>query len=126
MTKKSSNPETDNKHPDSRYRVLPQIDEDIAKFVLEDDAGPVKQSSKTFGNLNTALKRIDDELQGLSEANPHLASLVCGIVAGTYSVFGENFTSERDKALLRVVSYVDAFVILRALDMQMRKANQTE
>lgn len=117
MTKKNSIFET-SKEPDSRYKVLPQIDEDIAKFVLEDDSVPVRQFSKTLGNLNTALKRIDDELQGLSEANPHLASLVCGVVAGTYSVFGESFTSERDKALLRVVSYMDAFVILRALETQ--------
>ena len=64
---------------------------------------------------------MDEELEGLTAANPNLAAVLRGIVSGLYDVFGEQLASEQDKAFLRAISYFNAFIILRTLDLQWRR-----
>lgn len=103
------------------YRALPAIDDDIEQFILQDESGPVVQFGEVLKDLGPALKRVDEELEGISEANPHLAHVITGTVDETYGVFAEMLESEQTKALLRAVAYFNAFVVLRALDMQWRR-----
>ena len=103
------------------YRALPQIDDDLRQFILNDDAGPVRQFSATLTDIGSALARVDDEMIGLAEANDNLATIVRGTVEGLYNVFASQIHSEQDKALLRAVAHINAFVVLRALDLQWRR-----
>ena len=105
------------------YRALPQIGDDIMEFILHDDAGPVSQFSQSLADIGSALQRVDEEMQGLSIANANLASIVHGTVEGLYSAFSEFIPSEQGKAMLRAVGHINAFVVLRALDMQWRRSD---
>ena len=68
-----------------------------------------------------ALKRIDQELAGLAEANPNLATVLRRTVEAIHSALDKSIDSEQMKVLVRVVAYTNAFTILRTLDMQMRR-----
>ena len=103
------------------YRALPQVDDDILQFTLHEEAGPVRQFSGSLADVGAALARIDEEMVGLSEANDNLATIVRGTVEGLYNVFSGQIHSEQDKAMLRVVAHINAFVVMRALDMQWRR-----
>ena len=103
------------------YRALPQVDEDVRQMILEEETGPVRQFGSTLHDLGHALQRVDEELEGLAVANPNLAAVVRGTVSGLYDVFGEQLASEQEKAFLRAVSYFNAFIILRTLDLQWRR-----
>lgn len=103
------------------YRALPEVDDDILGFILNDDAGPVRQFTATLADVGAALARVDEEMLGLSEANDNLTTIVRGTVEGLYNVFSRQIHSEQDKAMLRVVAHINAFVVLRALDMQWRR-----
>ena len=103
------------------YRALPEVDEDVLQFILHDEAGPVVQFGQALSDIGLALRRTDQEMEGLSQANPNLAAIVYGTVEGTYSAFANQVDSEQAKALLRAVAHINAFVVLRALDMQWRR-----
>ena len=107
--------------PGGLYKALPQVEEDVRRLILEDETGPVHQFGATLHNLAHALQRVDEELEGLTAANPNLAAVLRGIVSGLYDVFGEQLASEQDKAFLRAISYFNAFIILRTLDLQWRR-----
>ena len=68
-----------------------------------------------------ALKRIDQELEGLAEANPNLATLLRRTVEAIHDALDEAVPSEQMKVLMRVAAYTNAFTILRTMDMQMRR-----
>ena len=105
------------------YRALPQVDDSVLGFVMGGD-GPslVGELASVMRNLGDALERVDAEMAGLESANPNLARLVRGTVEGLYAVFADQVPSEVARAFLRVVGYFNAFILLRALDMQWRKA----
>ncbi len=103
------------------YKALPQVEEDVKRLILEDETGPVRQFGATLHNLVHALERVDEELEGLTAANPNLAAVLRGIVSGLYDVFGEQLASEQEKAFLRAISYFNGFIILRTLDLQWRR-----
>ena len=37
------------------YRALPEVDDDILGFILNDDAGPVRQFTATLADVGAAL-----------------------------------------------------------------------
>ena len=102
---------------DGMYRRLPQVQNDTKQFILD---VTVPEFGDVLNDLTSALARVDDEMQGLSETNKNLADIVYGTVQGMYSVFENTIRSEQDKALLRVISYINALVVLRAVDMELR------
>jgi hypothetical protein len=103
------------------YRALPKIEQDILEFILQDEAGAVSQFGGTLGDIGSALARVDAELSGLEQANPSLAAAVRGTVEGLYSVFANELYSEQSRAMLRAVSFFNAFTVLRLLDLQWRR-----
>ena len=103
------------------YRVLPQIDDDIRDFVLHDDAGPVVQFGQVLSEMGLGLERVDEEMEGMSLSNPNLAAIVHGTVEGLYSAFSQQIPTEQGKASLRAIAHINAFVVLRALDLQTRR-----
>ena len=103
------------------YRALPQVAEDVRQYIVEDETGPIRQFGATLHDLGHALQRVDEELEGLTLANPNLAGVVRATVVGLYDVFGEQLASEQEKAFLRAITYFNAFIILRALDLQWRR-----
>ena len=103
------------------YRALPQVDDDISQLILVEETGPIQQFGSTLHDLGHALQRVDEELEGLTAANPNLAAVVRGTVSGLYDDFGEQLASEQEKAFLRAVTYFNAFTILRTLDLQWRR-----
>ena len=107
--------------PGGLYRALPQIEDAVQQLILEEEAGPVRQFGATLHDLGHALERVDEEMEGLTAANPNLAAVVRGMVEGLYAVFGEQLTSEQEKAFLRAITYFNAFIILRTLDLQWRR-----
>ncbi len=104
------------------YRALPQIEDEVRQLILEEESGPVRQFGATLHDLVHALQRVDEEMEGLTVANPNLAAVVRGTVSGLYDVFAEQLSSEVEKAFLRAVTYFNAFIILRTLDMQWRRS----
>ena len=107
------------------YRALPLIENDIREFILNKEGGPVSELGESLGDLGSALSRVDDELAGVVEANPNLAAILNATVEGTYLAFAKLLESEQAKAYVRAIAYINAFVVLRALDMQWRRVQSS-
>ncbi|MFH1560821.1 MAG: hypothetical protein ABID84_05370 [Chloroflexota bacterium] len=103
------------------YRALPQIDDEIRDFILQDEAGLIALLLGDEVDAGEALERIDEELSGLAQTNPNLTQVVRNSVDAIYAALADEIPSEQMKVLLRVVAYTNAFVLLRVLDMQWRR-----
>ena len=102
------------------YRALPIIEEDIVEHLFA-DGGLVDQLAEALEDLNMAIHRVDEEMEGLRHANPGLARLVQSSVDGLYGVLKDELPNEASRAYLRVCTYFGTFLILRALDLQWRR-----
>ncbi len=103
------------------YRALPMLEDEVMNLVLRYAVGPMDILLGDELDTLDALKRIDQELAGLGEANPNLAVLLRRTVEAIHSALDKTVESEQTKVLMRVVAYTNAFTILRTLDMQMRR-----
>ncbi len=103
------------------YRALPMLEDEVMNLVLRYAVGPMDLLLGDELDTLDALKRIDQELAGLGEANPNLAVLLRRTVEAIHSALDKTVESEQTKVLMRVVAYTNAFTILRTLDMQMRR-----
>ena len=103
------------------YRALPTLEDEVMNLVLRYAVGPMDILLGDELDTLDALKRIDQELAGLGEANPNLAALLRRTVEAIHAALDKSVDSEQMKVLVRVVAYTNAFTILRTLDMQMRR-----
>ncbi len=104
------------------YRALPVLEDEVVNLVLRYAVGPMDILLGDDMDTLDALKRIDQELAGLDEANPNMAMLLRRTVEAVHDALDEAVPSERMKVLVRVAAYTNAFTILRTLDLQMRRA----
>ena len=104
------------------YRALPTLEDEVMNLVLRYAVGPMDILLGDELDTLDALKRIDQELAGLGEANPNLAVLLRRTVEAIHAALDKAVVSEQMKVLIRVVAYTNAFTILRTLDMQMRRS----
>ena len=103
------------------YRALPTLEDDVMSLILRYAVGPMDILLGDDLDTLDALKRIDQELTGLAEANPNLANLLRRTVEAIHDALDEAVPSEQMKVLMRVAVYTNALTILRTLDMQMRR-----
>jgi hypothetical protein len=103
------------------YRALPLLEDEVMNLILRYAVGPMDILLGDELDTLDALKRIDQELAGLGEANPNLAVLLRRTVEAIHAALDKAVDSEQTKVLIRVVAYTNAFTILRTLDMQMRR-----
>ena len=104
------------------YRALPILEDEIMNLILRYAVGPMDILLGDELDTLDALKRIDQELEGLAEANPNLALVLRRTVEAIHAALDKAVVSEQMKVLIRVVAYTNAFTILRTLDMQMRRS----
>ncbi|MFQ5860661.1 MAG: hypothetical protein ACE5IG_03815 [Dehalococcoidia bacterium] len=102
------------------YRALPTIADDIVEGLFA-DSGLVDQLADSLEDLTISIHRVDEEMEGLRQANPGLARLVQSSVEGLYSVLKDELPNENSRTYLRVCTYFGTFLILRALDLQWRR-----
>lgn len=113
------------------FRALPRIDEDVFNFVMgpqEAEVGILKQYLDLWDKgLDEALAKVDEEMEGLREANPLLARIVYGGIEGLTdalaSGLGPHF-GELARAQTRLMSYFNILLVLHALDFQLRKERE--
>ena len=103
------------------YRALPTLEDEVMSLILRYAVGPMDILLGDDLDTMDALKRIDQELEGLAEANPNLATLLRRTVEAIHDALDEAVPSEQMKVLMRVAAYTNALTILRTLDMQMRR-----
>ncbi len=103
------------------YRALPVIDEDIFALIFDDRNGLIVEFLDSLGDIGAALRLVDAEMIGLEQANPDLGAAVRRVVSDLDSLLGDALWSETNRSYLRVVGYINAFLVLRLLDMQWRK-----
>ena len=104
------------------YRALPLLEDEVMNLILRYAVGPMDILLGDELDTLDALKRIDQELEGLAEANPNLALVLRRTVEAIHAALDKAVVSEQMKVLIRVVAYTNAFTILRTLDMQMRRS----
>ena len=104
------------------YRALPTLEDEVMSLILRYAVGPMDLLLGDDLDTLDSLKRIDQELEGLAEANPNLATVLRRTVEAIHSALEKSIESEQTKVLIRVVAYTNAFTILRTLDMQMRRS----
>ena len=104
------------------YRALPLLEDEVMNLILRYAVGPMDILLGDELDTLDALKRIDQELEGLGEANPNLALVLRRTVEAIHAALDKAVVSEQMKVLIRVVAYTNAFTILRTLDMQMRRS----
>ncbi len=104
------------------YRALPILEDEIMNLILRYAVGPMDILLGDELDTLDALKRIDQELEGLAEANPNLALVLRRTVEAIHAALDKAVVSEQMKVLIRVVAYTNAFTILPTLDMQMRRS----
>ena len=104
------------------YRALPILEDEDMNLILRYAVGPMDILLGDELDTLDALKRIDQELEGLGEANPNLAVVLRRTVEAIHAALDKAVDSEQMKVLIRVVAYTNAFTILRTLDMQMRRS----
>ena len=105
----------------SAYRALPILEDEVMNLILRYAVGPMDILLGDELDTLDALKRIDQELEGLGEANPNLAVVLRRTVEAIHAALDKAVDSEQMKVLIRVVAYTNAFTILRTLDMQIRR-----
>ena len=103
------------------YRALPILEDEVMNLILRYAVGPMDILLGDELDTLDALKRIDQELEGLGEANPNLAVVLRRTVEAIHAALDKAVDSEQMKVLIRVVAYTNAFTILRTLDMQIRR-----
>ena len=103
------------------YRALPTLEDEVMSLILRYAVGPMDILLGDDLDTMDALKRIDQELEGLAEANPNLATLLRRTVEAIHDALDDAVPSEQMKVLMRVAAYTNAFTILRTMDMQMRR-----
>ena len=103
------------------YLALPILEDEVMNLILRYAVGPMDILLGDELDTLDALKRIDQELEGLGEANPNLAVVLRRTVEAIHAALDKAVVSEQMKVLIRVVAYTNAFTILRTLDMQMRR-----
>ena len=103
------------------YRALPVLEDEVMNLILRYAVGPMDILLGDELDTLDALKRIDQELEGLGEANPNLAVVLRRTVEAIHAALDKAVDSEQMKVLIRVVAYTNAFTILRTLDMQIRR-----
>lgn len=104
-----------------RFRALPEISDELHEWFVSDQ-GPIQEWANVLGTLDGALGRADEDLEGLTRSNPNLAGAVRGTVEGMYGALADQLQSEQAKAWLRAGAYANAFVLLRLIDMQLRRS----
>ena len=103
------------------YRALPILEDEVMNLILRYAVGPMDILLGDELDTLDALKRIDQELEGLASANPNLAVVLRRTVEAIHAALDKAVVSEQMKVLIRVVAYTNAFTILRTLDMQIRR-----
>jgi len=99
------------------YQGLPSVPPEVATFVTD----TLIPQLAGLGTLDDMLTRIDEDINGLEQANPQLAGLVRGTVEGLFGGVGDRLPGERERAYLRVFGFFNAMTLLRALDMAWRR-----
>ncbi len=103
------------------YDALPSVSDETREWITQ---SYIPELTGLLEDMRGALERIDDEIEGLAEQNDNLARLTHGVVEGLYGVFANVLPGEILRAHLRIFGYYNALVLLRALDMELRRQRQ--
>ena len=103
------------------FEALPQIDEHVLNFILGEGEETLLSQYTTLWDKDLAdvLSWVDADMEGVKASNPGLAALVHGGVDSLTSAMGP--LTELVRTEIRLMCFINALLILRALDMQWRK-----